>query len=416
MALIQDNHVVKQVCIGNYQPSAQQHRSATDCERSCELAGFRCPSLPKPRRLQTLRLDRIARICVAVCRPMLLAIAVQPKEHWDLCHIEMQDLTPFVADDEKAVQNTKSERWDDEKVHRSNGLAMVSEERQPSLHRVWISRGSPDPSRDTPFREIETQLEQFAVNARRSPGWILSNHTEDQGANLLADTLRSSYLADSGDSRPIQTKSGSMPVHDGSRSDQDERLPPPGPAHSQRNPKQFVQDSQSTARSLRVQSQQLPTESQVFEDEVRPTTERTDQPAEEMPERHDHGKNFSGKDRINLCAKSLISQVYDLLARHRDLHRGPPPRQSARRRLSPKNPGPCLSPPKQCESAQCPKPRRTWAPRIPGARAKSFGLQFYCRTWHVLVPDRTRRRLCAPQRFRSAELAHSSSLFTDNYL
>jgi hypothetical protein len=65
-----------------------------------------------------------------------------------------------------------------------------------------------------------------------------------------------------------------------------------------------------------VQCQQLPTESDVFEDEVRPATERTDQPAEEMPERHDHGKNFSGKDRIKLYAKSLISQVYDLLARH----------------------------------------------------------------------------------------------------
>ena len=51
-------------------------------------------------------------------------------------HIEMQDLTPVVADDEKAVQNTESERWDCEKVHRSNGLAMVSEERQPSLHRM----------------------------------------------------------------------------------------------------------------------------------------------------------------------------------------------------------------------------------------------------------------------------------------
>jgi len=66
-----------------------------------------------------------------------------------------------------------------------------------------------------------------------------------------------------------------------------------------------------------VQSQQLPTESQVFEDEVGPATERTDQPAEEMSERHDDGKNFSGNDRIKLCAKSFISQVYDLLARHR---------------------------------------------------------------------------------------------------
>jgi hypothetical protein len=35
-----------------------------------------------------------------------------------------------------------------------------------------------------------------------------------------------------------------------------------------------------------------------------------------MSERHDHGENFSGKDGIKLCGKSLISQVYDLLARH----------------------------------------------------------------------------------------------------
>jgi len=68
---------------------------------------------------------------------------------------------------------------------------------------------------------------------------------------------------------------------------------------------------------LRVQSQQLPTESQVFEDEVLAGTESADYPAEEMSERHDHGKNFSGKDRIKLCAKSFISHVYDVLARHK---------------------------------------------------------------------------------------------------
>ena len=57
----------------------------------------------------------------------------------------MQDRTPVVADDEKAVQNTKRERCDGEEIHRRNGLAMVSEERQPSLRRIWISRSSPDP-------------------------------------------------------------------------------------------------------------------------------------------------------------------------------------------------------------------------------------------------------------------------------
>ena len=65
-----------------------------------------------------------------------------------------------------------------------------------------------------------------------------------------------------------------------------------------------------------MQSQQLATESQFFEDEVHPATESTEQPAEEISERDDHGMNFGGKDRIKLCAKSLISQVYDLLARH----------------------------------------------------------------------------------------------------
>jgi hypothetical protein len=85
-----------------------------------------------------------------------------------------------------------------------------------------------------------------------------------------------------------------MPVHDASGSNQDERLPPPRPERSQRNPEQLVQGSQSSARSLRVQGEQLPTESQVFEDEVLAGAKRADDPPEEMPERHNHGKNLIG--------------------------------------------------------------------------------------------------------------------------
>jgi hypothetical protein len=43
--------------------------------------------------------------------------------------------------------------------------------------------------------------------------------------------------------------------------------------------------------------------------EVLAGTKRAGYPVEEMSERHDHGKNFRGKDRINLCAKSFISQM-----------------------------------------------------------------------------------------------------------
>jgi hypothetical protein len=39
-----------------------------------------------------------------------------------------------------------------------------------------------------------------------------------------------------------------------------------------------------------------------------------------MSERHDHSRNYIGKVRIELCAKSFILQVYDVLARHRSKH------------------------------------------------------------------------------------------------
>ena len=96
-----------------------------------------------------------------------------------------------------------------------------------------------------------------------------------------------------------------MPVHDASGSNQDERLPPPRPERSQRHPEQLVQGSQSSARPLRVQSEQLPTESQVFEDEVLAGAKRADDPPEEMPERHNHDKNNIGTIRIQLFCQVI---------------------------------------------------------------------------------------------------------------
>jgi hypothetical protein len=77
----------------------------------------------------------------------------------------------------KKLQN-KRERRDGEEVHRSNGLAMVSEEREPSLHGIWISRSSTDPSRDAPLRNIETQLEQFTVLPMR---WLFCEANNGKG-------------------------------------------------------------------------------------------------------------------------------------------------------------------------------------------------------------------------------------------
>ena len=62
-------------------------------------------------------------------------------------------------------------------------------------------------------------------------------------------------------------------------------------------------------------------ECQVFEDEVLAGAESTDHPAEETSERREHSRNHIGKVRIELCAKSFILQVHEVLARHRLLVR-----------------------------------------------------------------------------------------------
>jgi hypothetical protein len=110
-----------------------------------------------------------------------------------------------------------------------------------------------------------------------------------------------------------------MPVHDGSGSNQDESLPPPRPERSQGNPEKPVQGTQSSARPLRVQSEQLPTD----EDEVLAGAKRADDSPEKMPERHYHAKNIIGTIRIQLCAKSFTLQMYDVLARHNASFRFP---------------------------------------------------------------------------------------------
>src|SRR6516225_1833209 len=197
MPLIEDDHVVQQVASATSHPAL----SNTVLPRTAKgRARWLASHVSHSRKHIGAKLgvaveqQESVRLFVGPCFSQLL---YNPKRMGISRDIAMQDLTPLVADDEKAVQNTKRERWDGEKVHRRNGLAMVPEERQPLLDGIWISRGSPDPSRDTPFRDLETQLEQFAMNARCSPGRILGNHTEDQGASLFADTLPPSYSSES---------------------------------------------------------------------------------------------------------------------------------------------------------------------------------------------------------------------------
>ena len=83
-----------------------------------------------------------------------------------------------------------------------------------------------------------------------------------------------------------------MTADSGSGCDQDERFFPSSPELSQDDPEQLMRTGESTARTLGLESQQLPTQSEVLKNEIHTRPECTNNPTEEVPEPHDHGENL----------------------------------------------------------------------------------------------------------------------------
>src|SRR5580704_16768780 len=82
MSLVHDDHVVQQVAPATSHPTLGD----TVLPRTTKgRARWLASHVPHSRNHfgSKLCVGRIARICVALCRPMFLSIAVQPKGHWD---------------------------------------------------------------------------------------------------------------------------------------------------------------------------------------------------------------------------------------------------------------------------------------------------------------------------------------------
>src|ERR1035441_4538358 len=73
--------------------------------------------------------------------PSLVQLQRNPKGVGIASHVAVQDSTPVVADDEKAVENAESKRGYGEEVHRGNGLAMITKKNQPAPRGIGRSWG-----------------------------------------------------------------------------------------------------------------------------------------------------------------------------------------------------------------------------------------------------------------------------------
>jgi len=157
-------------------------------------------------------------------------------------HVEVQDLAPSVIDREEAVQQAEGHGRHSEEVDRGNRLAMASQKREPVLGGV---AGPRQPARQVArhgaFRNVEVQLQKFAVNSGSAPGGILARHAPDDIEHVGADLAPVATRAQA----PVEPKAAAMPSNNGFGLDQDERFHPARPDPPQHDSEHAVNTVES---------------------------------------------------------------------------------------------------------------------------------------------------------------------------
>jgi hypothetical protein len=182
---------------------------------------------------------------------------------WVPGEAEVQNATAVMSDDEETIENSEWDRWNREQIHGGNGFVMIVKKRFPASCRFRAARRSLNPTGNSALGKIEPQLEQFAVDAWRTPGGILGHHAKDQVAHLFADSLPSGSHPCFRQELPIQAKTCTMPADHGSRSDNKQAIAPASPQAFDRDPEQSIQCIQPWTFVLALQDRKLLTQSQI---------------------------------------------------------------------------------------------------------------------------------------------------------
>src|SRR5258706_1806075 len=127
------------------------------------------------------------------------------------CDVDPNKVSAGQPDDDQAVEQIKANGWNNEQVHGGDVRRVVTQKGAPSLGRRSTSLDHV--FRDARLSDLETELEQLAMDARRSPQRIFRAHPPDERAQIRGDLRSASKRA--GFPTPVPTEAGPMPTHEG---------------------------------------------------------------------------------------------------------------------------------------------------------------------------------------------------------
>jgi hypothetical protein len=168
----------------------------------------------------------------------------------------------------KQLEHAEPDRGHGEEVHGRNRLPVIRKECAPALGWLGISGNPLHPAGDGSLGGIEAQHEQFTVNARRAPGWVLRHHPEDQLSHFRRQFLPTNLFSRLRDPTPVQSKTSAMPANDRLRIDEHARLLPSIPETTDEYPEDFVNRSHPGSGMLALQHRQLLPESEIFREQA----------------------------------------------------------------------------------------------------------------------------------------------------
>src|ERR1019366_1420853 len=216
----------------------------------------------------------------------------------------------IMADDEEAVQHPKGESGDGEEVHGYDSFTMIAQKGQPALGGLRVLGRSFHPAGNGGFRHVEAEHPEFAMDARRTPTGIVSDHLKDQFTDLLGDPAATAHwIRHFAEHGPVQFETGSMPARNGVRQDDKECLFPVSPEPASYDPEEFVGGSQPWPRLLALKDGELLAKGEVVEHQTAARPKPAKHDSEPEPKQVKHGNQVIA-DR--LCR--LPCEVVDFTA------------------------------------------------------------------------------------------------------
>src|SRR5438874_3450530 len=138
------------------------------------------------------------------------------------CDIDPDEVSAGQPNDDKGIEQVEANARNNEQVHGGDVRRVVTQEGAPALGRRSTSLDHV--LRDARLSDLKAELEQLAMDARRTPQRIFRAHPPDQRAQVRVDLRPASKGA--GFPTPVMAKASPMPTHQGLRSDDSD-----GPEH-----------------------------------------------------------------------------------------------------------------------------------------------------------------------------------------